>query len=161
MKDSTLYCILCVIVAIFCIFLGCKMVFAKTNPTTQPEPTIENNIEETNTPKIEEPKNQINQINEVKNEVTSKDVVSKQDNVFYTQIRTYEGRRKGNEVRNLLETVRNCNLVMDSKILVEFAGKNRTEDVYELKSEIEIGKSYDIQFEYEKDTQEIAKIIIR
>lgn len=158
MKDSTLYCILCVIVAIFCIFLGCKMVFAKTNPTTQPEPTIENNIEEADTEKIEEPKNQTT---EVKNEVTSKEVVSKQDNVFYTQIRTYEGRRKGNEVRNLLETVRNCNLVMDSKILVEFAGKNRTEDVYELKSEIETGKSYDIQFEYEKDTQEIAKIIIQ
>lgn len=158
MKDSTLYCILCVIVAIFCIFLGCKMVFAKTNPTTQPEPTIENNIEEADTEKIEEPKNQTT---EVKNEVTSKEVVSKQDNVFYTQIRTYEGRRKGNEVRNLLETVRNCNLVTDSKILVEFAGKNRTEDVYELKSEIETGKSYDIQFEYEKDTQEIAKIIIQ
>lgn len=158
MKDSTLYCILCVIVAVFCIFLGCKMIFAKIKPTPDLEPIIEN--------KVEEPKNQVvskpqNEVAEQKNEQVPNETVSQQDNVFYTQIRGYEGKRKGNEVRNLLETVRNCNLVADSKIYVEFEGKDRTSEAYELKSEIDTGKSYEIQFEYHKSNQEISKIIIR
>ena len=68
---------------------------------------------------------------------------------------------KASEIHNLLESIRNSNLVADFKIHVEYKGEDRTEDVYELKSEIENGKTYEVQFEYQDNGQEITKVIIR
>ena len=150
MKDSTLYCILCVIVAIFCIFLGWKMIFSKSDITAEPEPSIEKIVE---APK--------NEVTAPKNETATSSDTKREDNVFYTQVRKYEGKRKASEIHNLLESIRNSNLVADFKIHVEYKGEDRTEDVYELKSEIENGKTYEVQFEYQDNGQEITKVIIR
>ena len=158
MKDSTLYCILCVIVAIFCIFLGWKMIFSKSDITAEPEPSIENQVEETKNQIVEAPKNEVTA---PKNETATSSDTKREDNVFYTQVRKYEGKRKASEIHNLLESIRNSNLVADFKIHVEYKGEDRTEDVYELKSEIENGKTYEVQFEYQDNGQEIPKVIIR
>lgn len=156
MKDSTLYIILCVIVAIFCIFLGCKMIFPpKTTEVVQKEePIVENKVEELVNQIQEQPTNGTTIST---NETTTK----KTDNVFQTQIRGYEGKKRGSEVRNLLETIRNSNLVADKKIRVEFAGEDHTDDVYEIKRDVETGKTYEIILEYENESQNISKVIIR
>ncbi len=160
MKDSTLYCILCVIVAVFCIFLGWKMVFSKADTTIilETEKKIETIPEVTKNQVVEAPKNEVTA---PKNETTTGLDTKREDNVFYTQVRNYEGKRKASEIHNLLESIRNNNLVADFKIYVEYKGQDRTEDVYELKSEIENGKTYEVQFEYQDNGQEITKVIIR
>ncbi len=160
MKDSTLYCILCVIVAVFCIFLGWKMVFSKADTTIilETEKKIETIPEVTKNQVVEAPKNEVTA---PKNETTTGLDTKREDNVFYTQVRNYEGKRKASEIHNLLESIRNSNLVADFKIHVEYKGEDRTEDVYELKSEIENGKTYEVQFEYQDNGQEITKVIIR
>ena len=160
MKDSTLYCILCVIVAVFCIFLGWKMVFSKADTTIilETEKKIETIPEVTKNQVVEAPKNEVTA---PKNETTTGLDTKREDNVFYTQVRNYEGKRKASEIHNLLESIRNSNLVADFKIHVEYKGEDRTEDVYELKSDIENGKTYEVQFEYQDNGQEITKVIIR
>ena len=169
MKDSTLYKILGVIILIFFIFLAWKIfIFPKTvqasgsNVPQEPAQVTENSIENQQTNLFDENELIENEINNTTNQVADQGTQTSQStNVFNSQLDQYKGTHKGAEVRNMLESVRNSNLLEDVyRISVEYNGETYISNVYELKEKIENSKTYEVRFQYRDNTQYIEKIII-